>query len=158
MDTILKNNKINEIIGKVDFIFSDKKNIMKIKNHVASHIAVPEDKVCKREIGIIDDMRICLVNGCEVGVKFYMDFVEGGNDAVYGTNSEIADAHFIPNGEIWLDANINAAMLRFICVHEIYERMLMKYHGIRYDVAHRLANELEKRLKRQFLDDQLSNH
>ena len=107
---------------------------------------------CKRKIGNIEDVNIYFVNACEVEVKFYEDFVDGGNDMAYGVDSKKATVKFMPSNEIWLDSHIDLFELRFVCIHEAYERSLMKNTNMEYDEAHEHANKLEKKLKRQFMD------
>jgi len=56
------------------------------------------------EIGQCDTEGIYLINGDIVKKESFRDFVEGGNDAVYGKkNGKVAQ--FMPNNHVWLDAN-----------------------------------------------------
>lgn len=107
----------------------------------------------QKKIGTVEDINIYFVNACEVGVKFWMDFVDGGNDQAYGINSTNAIKKFIPDSEIWIDAHIDLFELRFILIHELYEREQMKYKKLKYLEAHELANKLEKKIKKHLMDE-----
>ena len=84
-----------------------------------------------------------LVNGFYVRSMIWIDFTEGGNDAVYG-GGPLSHADFIPPGEIWLDKD-NGPELIFICIHELRERRAMLTDGTKYEDAHNdYANPLEQ--------------
>jgi len=68
-------------------------------------------------------------------------FVFGGHGLVY---------KYIPSGEIWLDAKQDPREIKYVLGHEIYEWWLMS-RGMRYDKAHTLATERERKLRVQEL-------
>jgi len=101
------------------------------------------------KIGQCDTEGIFFVNGDIVKdiKKGFPDFVEGGNDAVYGKkNGEVAK--FMPENQIWLDANEDVNSIPYICLHELVERYFMVEHGFKYTDAHDKANEYEMRARR----------
>lgn len=100
----------------------------------------------KLRIGYYNQVAIYLVNGDIIKTSCFPDFVEGGNDAVYGTsNGEVAK--FMPENEIWLDANLDINSLPYICFHEIWERQHMLEEKLDYQAAHDKANTLEMKLR-----------
>ena len=103
------------------------------------------------KIGQCEENSVYLINGDIVKQKCFPDFVEGGNDAVYGKKKgEIAN--FMPDDHIWIDANIDINSIPYICFHELYEKYQMEEHGLEYDDAHIKADQIEMRLRksRQF--------
>jgi uncharacterized protein YvpB len=98
-------------------------------------------------LGKCQEVDIFLVNGDIVKTRYFEDFVEGGNDAVYGKKSgEIAK--FMPDNQVWIDANIDINSLPYICFHELWERYQMSSHGLSYDPAHEKADKLEMKLRK----------
>ena len=94
------------------------------------------------EIGQCDTEGIYLVNGDIVKKESFRDFVEGGNDAVYGKkDGEVAQ--FMPDNHVWLDANEDINSIPYICLHELVERYFMNKHGFKYEDAHEEANDRE---------------
>jgi hypothetical protein len=96
----------------------------------------------KTLIGTIDNMKIFIVDGDAVKNNINIDFVEGGNDAVYD---------FIPQNEIWVDQHIDKNDHHFIVFHEFIERLLMKDYKLTYNEAHEIANDYE--LKKRKLNN-----
>lgn len=94
-----------------------------------------------REVGIY------LVNGDIVKTRHFDDFVEGGNDAVYGRKiGEVAK--FMPDNQVWIDANIDINSLPYICFHELWERYQMISNKLHYEQAHEKADDLEMKLRK----------
>ena len=93
------------------------------------------------KVGECNGVGIWLVDGDAVKVSCFMDFVEGGNDAVYGPGC-VHD--FIPEGQVWVDAGLDAGTIPHVAIHELYERHMMKVGGLGYDEAHGMANGVEK--------------
>ena len=99
----------------------------------------------KRVIDVIDDVRICAVNGDYVrderGLNF-IAFVEGGN---HYPDSYPQYKKYIKPNEVWFDdvhltkPNDAAAII----LHEMVERNQMKEHHLSYDKAHDIANRAE---------------
>lgn len=105
------------------------------------------DDMSKVRIGKCGDLHIFLVNGDIVKTKSFQDFVEGGNDAVYGKEGgEVAN--FMPKNEIWIDANADINSLPYICFHELWERYQMTEHKLHYEDAHDKANAIEMKLRK----------
>lgn len=101
------------------------------------------------KIGQCDTEGIYLVNGDIVKdmKNGFPDFVEGGNDAVYGKKGgEVAN--FMPKNHVWLDANEDVDSIPYICFHELVERYFMTEHKFKYVDAHDKANEYEMRARR----------
>ena len=99
------------------------------------------------KIGQCHTEGIYLVNGDIVKEKSFRDFVEGGNDAVYGKKDGKV-AQFIPDHQIWLDANEDINCIPYICLHELIERYFMIEHKFKYDDAHEVANDHEMRARK----------
>ena len=91
------------------------------------------DKIHKKLLQCCGNVKVWLVNGEIVRDLFDTNFSCGGHDLVY---------HFVPKNEIWLDDKISEKERKFIFLHELHERGLMK-KGMRYHEAHRSATEVE---------------
>lgn len=76
---------------------------------------------------------VWIVNGELVRSIFNINFTEGGHDKVY---------NFIPDNEVWIDDDVGKREIKFILLHELYERGLM-VNGLDYDNAHKKASVLE---------------
>lgn len=83
-------------------------------------------------------MNVWLVNGELIRTRFYSDFTEGGNPAVYG---------FVPDDELWIDDQVLPHERPFILFHELTEYILMAEEGLSYDEAHMQASEAEWELR-----------
>jgi frataxin-like iron-binding protein CyaY len=98
-------------------------------------------------------VQIWVVNGEIVRDLFFIDFTEGGNDEIY---------YFIPKGEIWLDDDLSQKERKFVLLHELHERNLMK-KGWEYDTgkraAHFSASRIEHFCRRypKFLEAKIQN-
>ena len=93
-----------------------------------------------RRIGTSDRCSIWLVDGFWVRNNVYIDFVEGGHGYVY--------PKFIPKNEIWIDQDVRVTERKYVILHEVCERRLMK-QGASYSVSHKRANEVETRARRR---------
>lgn len=80
-----------------------------------------------------DGVLVSLTNGSILRNTVDVDFVGGGHHYVYS---------YIPENEIWLE-NLAPSEQRFILVHEIVERLIMKYRKWDYDESHATANFVE---------------
>jgi hypothetical protein len=82
-----------------------------------------------------------------------VDFLEGGNSAVY---------EWIPRGQdgaitIWLESDLETNEAPLVALHEYVESLLMDLHGLKYDEgefqAHDLASKVEWKYRRRWLDE-----
>ena len=62
-------------------------------------------------------LKVWIVNGEAVRDLFFLDFTEGGHGFVYP---------FIPKDEVWIDDDIEPDEIKFVLLHELHERNLMK--------------------------------
>jgi len=109
------------------------------------------------------DLKVWIVDGELVRSAIFIEFTEGGHDKVYA---------FVPENEIWLDDDLSAEEMRFIFLHELYERNLMlknwSYYveeeeqlkhrrGNRFKSAHTAASVLESlcRQKPELLEEKI---
>jgi hypothetical protein len=76
---------------------------------------------------------VWIVNGEMVRNLFFIDFTEGGHDKVYP---------FVPNEEVWIDDDLSPFERKFVILHELKERALMK-RGWEYHRAHHAASAVE---------------
>lgn len=97
----------------------------------------PRLRLLGRGAGLV----IYLVNGERVRNEIDVDFVNGGNEAVY--------PNFIPRDEIWIDDAQHALDRTATTLHELIERDLMLHHGMDYDTAHDRANVYERAFRRR---------
>ncbi len=84
-----------------------------------------------------EKLKVWIVEGELVRDLFFLDFTEGGNDQIYS---------FVPVGEIWLDNDLSVSERKFVLLHQLHERNLMK-KGWGYDTikkgAHWSAQDIE---------------
>lgn len=85
-----------------------------------------------------DKCKVWIINGELVRGIFFLDFTEGGHDKVYS---------FVPNNEIWIDDDLSRKEIKFVLLHEVYERNLMA-KGMNYAEAHRHALQIEYHCRR----------
>lgn len=78
-------------------------------------------------------IKVWVVNGEAVRNLFFLDFTEGGHEYVY---------NFIPKGEVWIDNDVEEDEIKFVLLHEMHERKLMR-DGMKYDEAHKSSSEIE---------------
>ena len=74
-------------------------------------------------LGRFRDYDVYSVNGAYVKILYDINFVEGGNFRAYS---------YIPDGEIWIDNNLDNSDMKFTLSHEYYEAEAMK-EGLGYD-------------------------
>ncbi len=79
------------------------------------------------------NVKVWIVDGEAVRGLFFVDFTEGGHGFVYP---------FIPKGEVWIDDDVEFSELKFVLLHEMYERRLMS-KWMPYDKAHKKSSEIE---------------
>lgn len=111
----------------------------------SKHIIIPTRNHPSRQIylkhyGTFKNIEIYIVDGTLVRDFYKTDFVEGGHDYVY---------HFVPRGEIWIDAEVEENERILIIIHELIERELMKNKHLSYNKAHEQASKLEWRFRNQ---------
>ena len=70
-------------------------------------------------------------------VRKYIDpeFVLGGHDFVYS---------YIPKDQIWIDMSIDPKEIKYIKLHESFEREAMSKDKKSYDIAHEIADAIDK--------------
>ncbi len=85
-----------------------------------------------------DKCNVWIVHGEIVRGIFFLDFTEGGHDDVYS---------FVPKNEIWIDDDLSRREIKFVLLHEVYERNLMR-KGMNYPEAHRHALQIEYHCRR----------
>ncbi len=83
-------------------------------------------------------LKIFLVSGKLVRRYFDFNFVFGGHDLIY---------NYVPKNEIWLDDAILTKERKYVLIHELYERNLMK-KGMHYNDAHDYACAREREERR----------
>jgi len=94
----------------------------------------------RRLLGQGNGLLVYLVDGERVRNEIDVDFVNGGNAAVYPS--------YIPHDEIWIDDAQHPLDRTATALHELVERDLMLHHGRSYDSAHDLANMYERAFRR----------
>ncbi|HUI65432.1 MAG TPA: hypothetical protein VL126_11365 [Bacteroidota bacterium] len=82
-------------------------------------------------------VNVWIVDGRLVRSVFDVDFTEGGHDYVY---------EFVPDGEVWIDNDLQTAERPYVLLHELHERNLMA-KGWDYDRAHEDASRIELRCR-----------
>jgi len=80
---------------------------------------------------------VWIVNGRLVRSVFDIDFTAGGHDHVY---------EFVPQGEVWIDSDIEERERGFVLLHELHERNRMT-EGVPYSKAHNESSRLEFRCR-----------
>jgi len=83
--------------------------------------------------------KVWIVNGRLVRSVFDVDFTAGGHDHVY---------EFVPQGEVWMDSDIEEKERGFVLLHELHERNRMA-EGVPYNKAHNESSRLEFRCRHQ---------
>ena len=83
-------------------------------------------------------VQVWIIDGRLVRDLFFIDFTEGGHDKVY---------KFIPKEEVWLDDDLSEKEIKFVLLHERYERNLMSA-GWDYPTAHRKSSSIEYHCRR----------
>ncbi len=84
-------------------------------------------------------IKIWVVDGFLVRSLFFLDFTHGGHDLVY---------KFVPKNEVWIDDVTSLKDLKYVLIHELHERRLMK-KGMKYNNAHyNFASKIELYLRK----------
>lgn len=96
-----------------------------------------------RMLGKIAGLAIKVVRGQLVRDDLFMDFTQGGNEAIYPT--------FVPPGEIWVEDGVNGHDKAATILHEMIERDQMMRNGLPYVKAHDIALSFEKIFRKQVL-------
>lgn len=86
---------------------------------------------------IRDGIAIWIVDGSLIRKDIYPDFGLSGNEYVY---------HFIPHGEIWIDAQISCEETEFSILRETIQRNLMS-KGMNYDLSYQRALSKETKMR-----------
>lgn len=80
-----------------------------------------------------DTVQVWVVNGHLVRDKYDVEFTEGGHDKRY---------KYIPEGEVWIDDDLEPHNRGYVVKHELHERQLMS-SGVPYEQAHKEASRRE---------------
>jgi hypothetical protein len=80
---------------------------------------------------------VWIVSGRLVRSAFDIDFTAGGHDHVY---------EFVPEGEVWIDNDIEEKERGVVLLHELHERTRMA-EGLPYSKAHAESSHLEIRCR-----------
>ena len=91
-------------------------------------------------LGTIDGVEIYSIDGDQVKCRYFPDFIEGGNDMIYGA--------FMPPRTAWVDNDMKRDAWKPILMHELTERHLVDKYGYSYDHAHKIANAAEMEFRR----------
>ena len=83
------------------------------------------------------------MDGQKIRDEINVDFVNGGNEAVY--------PDFIPPGEIWIDDAQHVIDRTGTALHELVERDLMLHHHVSYEPAHDSSNVYERALRKRLV-------
>jgi hypothetical protein len=84
-------------------------------------------------------LRIRFVDGGKVRKSVERRFMIGGHDKLYKK---------IPKREIWIDKALSMRKRADIILHELHERNIMAKRHLSYKKAHRLANSMESRYRK----------
>jgi hypothetical protein len=82
-------------------------------------------------------LSVWIVSGRLVRSVFDIDFTAGGHDYVY---------EFVPQGEVWIDDDVEEAERPYILLHELHERNRMA-EGWPYSRAHAESSRVEYRCR-----------
>jgi len=100
---------------------------------------ISPDKVKLKFLGKKEGLHVYLVRGRLVREHMDFNFVFGGHDLVY---------NYVPKNEVWLDDAMLTKERKYVLIHELYERNLMK-KGKNYDNSHDYASAREKEERRK---------
>ncbi len=81
-----------------------------------------------------DNLNIFLIDGNQVRTIYDIEFTEGGHDFVY---------NYVPKNEVWIDNDLSQSERKYVILHELFERSLMKNKKMSYNNAHNKASEIE---------------
>ena len=101
--------------------------------------ALPDPKAVHERLWktLENGLEVWIVNGRLVRSVFDIDFTAGGHDHVY---------EFVPQGEVWIDNDIEEKERGFVLLHELHERNRMAA-GLPYSKAHNESSRLEFRCR-----------
>src|SRR6266852_2179345 len=129
------NEKIKKKRGAGDYIDLQRDYIKELclKGPVPNFVVKVEEK---------DGVKIVHVNGTIVRLYLDPEFVFGGHGYVYS---------YIPKDEVWVDVKMDPRETKYVILHEVLERDLMK-NGKTYDAAndYAIAAEKEQRVNDEF--------
>jgi len=112
-----------------------KSNLMKkevaVKKHEEELLKIIHKKLLKEFS--TEKIKVWVIDGEAVRNLFFLDFTEGGHEFVYP---------FVPKEEVWIDNDVGKDEIKFVLLHEMHERKLMK-GGMKYDDAHKSSSEIE---------------
>lgn len=132
-----KGYNYNDAVEKADIIEKRERNKSEIMKELKEKRIHKQEVLNRIHIKLLKPysgkMKIWIVSGELVRDLFFIDFTEGGHDKVYP---------FIPEGEVWIDDDLNQKERKFVLLHELFERNLM-IKGMKYDSAHKKASEIE---------------
>jgi hypothetical protein len=94
-----------------------------------------------RYLGKVAGLKIYLVSGEYIRNHEDIDFVCGGQAAVYPS--------YVPPGEIWIDDALHPLDRTATALHEIVELDQMTRFGKNYDDAHEVASATERPFRRE---------
>jgi hypothetical protein len=96
-----------------------------------------KDKEFKGEL--FDGTRVYLVNGKWIRDNIDVAWLGGGHDQ---------ECDWIPKGEIWVEKTDDPSDAEKVLAHEIIEWIQMKFHKVKYEKAHDIANSAENILRK----------
>lgn len=97
------------------------------------------DRIRRKCIGEICGLPVFTVDGERIRLAHHIDFVCGGNPAVY---------RYCPEKELWVEDTVRPTDLPGLVLHELVEFLLMVEQKQTYDEAHDHASSVEIVLRR----------
>ena len=100
--------------------------------------------IYRQYLGRRDSIDIWIVDGVNVRRDIYPDFGFSGNDLAY---------HFIPEREIWLDAQVSCEEMEYSIKTELMERKNItsgQYYDDAYSAANKVVTEIRKKNYKEF--------
>lgn len=88
---------------------------------------------------LADGSRVMEVDGAFIRDNIHADFTMGGNEGAYPA--------YVPQGEIWIDKDMNPKDKEATILHEATEKRLMLEEGLTYENAHDKANKVESKFR-----------
>ena len=110
--------------------------LARIKHDVERLAIVPDQH---RIIGVVMGRIVKVMNFDKFKAKDNMNIVEGANHQRY--------PHIVPDGEVWVDENLEVHEWKPVAEHEVTEDYEMSEMGLGYDEAHDDADEEEHELR-----------
>ena len=90
-----------------------------------------------------DGTKIYLVSGTDIRNSGNTSFIGGG----HGYDADGVTPSDSPKNEIWIEEMKNSEDQMFILMHELIEYFQMKYHHVKYEKAHSIANSCEEAVR-----------